>query len=263
MLHSKDFSSSGRSGPLSLLTVVTMLCCLAPIAATEVITIDDPRSVASALTVIEHRTGVPVSYEDPPYMFSRDLQDVTEQFRRGLGQESYGSSRIIVPKGTTLRIDFSEAHSAGGLTTALNMLSRVLNADSQARGMSVFGVVQTSGYIHVVPRWHRDSTGNIVNTKPMLDNEVVPSTLITTGEQALKDICEQLARNTGARVVLGVYPRHLFAKALKVNSKIAATPARTGLERIIANTGVAMSWRLLYDPGLKWYVLNVHEVVQK
>jgi len=36
--------------------------------------------------------------------------------------------------------------------------------------------------------------------------------------------------------------------------------ARSVVSRLLQEFDIPLSWRLLYDPGLHWYVLNIHAV---
>ena len=67
-------------------------------AETRTATVQDGRPVAKALESLESFYGVPITYEDPPYVNPGEIADVTAQVRGG---QTVGR-RILVPRGSSL-----------------------------------------------------------------------------------------------------------------------------------------------------------------
>lgn len=80
------------------------------------ISVEDPRPVAKAITLLESRFGWVITYEDPRYINPADLSDVTEKVRRDLHKFKPGKApKVLIPKGGTL--DFEYLHNANSKTT--------------------------------------------------------------------------------------------------------------------------------------------------
>lgn len=62
--------------------------------------VSGPRPVASALFALSMQHGYVISYEDPMFVYSGDLEDVTNQVRRDLDQYEQGKApRVISSRG--------------------------------------------------------------------------------------------------------------------------------------------------------------------
>ena len=64
--------------------------------ASNRISVDDPRSLASAVEALERRHGWIITYEDPPYEFAADVIDVSRIARKDLDPSK---PRVLVPRG--------------------------------------------------------------------------------------------------------------------------------------------------------------------
>ena len=60
--------------------------------------------------------------------------------------------------------------------------------------------------------------------------------------------------------MIGITPLNLMNQT-KVRMGASNETARTVLARLMGQFRYRLSWQLFYDPGLKWYVLNVHIVL--
>src|SRR5215471_17368473 len=59
-----------------------IVCIPATSAWTEEIVLRDVRAVAAAVDLLERRFHVAITYEDPPYLFEGDLEDITANVAR-------------------------------------------------------------------------------------------------------------------------------------------------------------------------------------
>jgi hypothetical protein len=82
---------------------------------------------------------------------------------------------------------------------------------------------------------------------------------VRDGIETLKVIVGEVQRTTGKKVTLGMLPLNkLFQLEIKMGASDEV--ARDVLIRFAKDTNIGLSWRLFYDPGLKWFALNMHRV---
>src|SRR5256885_13941815 len=85
----------------------------AKLQTTEKLSVDDARPLAEAIVLLESKFGGVITYEDPAYVYSGDISDVTESVRRDLDKFEPGKApRVLVPKGG--KFDFVVIHRANG-----------------------------------------------------------------------------------------------------------------------------------------------------
>src|SRR5687768_5365392 len=76
------------------------VCAFAAAAQPETrdVIVDDPRPVPAALQELATRHGRVVTYEDPRYLYSGDIKDVTREVRRDLDRFPPGQApKVLVP----------------------------------------------------------------------------------------------------------------------------------------------------------------------
>ena len=223
-------------------------------ALADTITVQDPRPVAKAIEELESRYGWQITYEDPPYVHASDIADVTQSVRRDPSLAA--GERILIPKGGRLTFTVPSAPAAEQQAAAVAGLVKSFNA---SRNGNLFGVVQGSRLIHVTPQQITGRAGKVEPVKPLLDTAITLPAKQRTSFELLEAICDELSAITKGTVVVGTTPVNLLASKM---SSIGASkePARAVLERLVLAQDKALSWQLFYDPGLKWYVLNLHVV---
>jgi hypothetical protein len=224
-------------------------------ASAASMTVDDPRPVAKAIEEIEKRSGKPITYEDPPYLYQGATVDVTGAVSRS--NEGDGT-RTLIPKGGSLTFTLPAGSSADAEISAVEEMVTNYNA---GHGAATFSVWRGDNLIQVVPRLALGSSGQPEPVTRVLDSKVTLGAKPRTGLELLDEICHAVSARSGQPVEMGTVP----ANALS-NQQIAIgaddEPARAVLEKLIVSNGAPMSWQLLYDPGLKTYYLNL-PIVQK
>lgn len=93
--------------------------------------IDSPRPLDSAAITLAEKFGIPVSVEDPPYIYREDLKDVTATVSRVPNPPR----RVLVPKGGMLEVGFTL--DADGAPENIRTLPN--NLIDQANGKFPFG----------------------------------------------------------------------------------------------------------------------------
>lgn len=258
----------------SALLLVTFYLCDHQIARAEpqTVTVNDPRPVAKAIELLERDFGLPITYEDPLYIHGSEMVDVTSDVRL-----VPKATRIMIPRGLAFSFTYdapskrpspskqaapplqTEGDGSARKAAAAKAITQALSGYAVLRGANAFSVVQDKGLLHVVPTQFTNSSGRVETAKPLLNTAVSIFPKQRTGAVFLNEVCQSLSSTTGQKVVLGTIPTSLL---MTRTTSITATsePARTVISRFFAEFPEALSWRLLYDPGLRWYVLNIHVV---
>jgi hypothetical protein len=220
----------------------------------ETITVQDHRPVARAIAEMERRYGWQVTYEDPPYANRSALVDITDLVQRDR-TEGVGI-RTLAPKEDTLVVTVPAARTAAQRFGAVELLVKNYNARS---GGNMFAVLRGDKFLHVVPRHASGPSGKLESVTPILDTAITISPKARTAVALIEHICEEISLKTKQEVVLGVAPLNLLANQ-KTFVSASNDTARSILEHVLAGNEARLSWRVLYDPGLRWHVLNIHAV---
>jgi hypothetical protein len=233
---------------------------LAAYAQSASIVVTSGRPVASAAEQLEALYGIPVTYEDPPYVHESEIRDVTSQVRR----DGQADPKVFVPRGGTFSFVY-DASSIGAddrsqkAARASNTIIEVLRSYAALRNAEVFRLAQENGLLHIVPTHFVNSSGQLEQMQPLLDTAISVPPKERDGASLVSEICQSLSTATHQTVIVGTGPWALFA-ADATTITTSGESARSVLSRLLAEMPVALSWRLLYDPGLHWYVFNVHGV---
>lgn len=123
----------------ALATTLILGVVASPAAAQDAITItsdehDLSRPVSTLIDQIRKRERISITYEDPRYANSADIEDVTAEVSRGSEVEKKYGARILVPKGhpVTFVYEVSAMHS---LTSAKATIGRMLREYTSAGGL--------------------------------------------------------------------------------------------------------------------------------
>jgi hypothetical protein len=131
----------------------------------------------------------------------------------------------------------------------------MVSAYNARLGAATFSVLH-DGLIQVVPQQTRDKSGRLVVTKPVLDSKIALEAKPRTAMATLEAICEAVSAATGQKIEPGIVPFNAMRQK-KVSIGADNETARSVLKKLIAATGMKMSWALFYDPGTKDYALNM------
>lgn len=223
------------------------------------LSVQDGRPVAKAITMLEARYGWTITYEDPPYVYAGDIADVTDKVRRDLDKYPKGAApRVLVPKGGELSFDYNVTSQAGLPPDPVVVVQQLLTASAR---YGKFRLEKDHGIIHVIPTAIRSISGKWGPTKSVLDTLITLPAKERTGMQTLEAVCAAISNATQMRVVVGTVPLNLFMQH-KDHQGAAGQKARQVLVQLFErmSNGKSLSWRLLYGPGTKMYVLNIHVV---
>lgn len=224
------------------------------------LSVEDGRPLAQAILVLQERFGFVITYEDPRYVNADEMSDVTEQVRRDLDKFPPGQApRVLVPKGGTLVFEYDSGSDSSPPDANL-IMQQLLAAHAVSGHAGTFGIETGTDVIHVFPTAGRDVSGRITAQKSVLDEVINLPAQERTGLQTLEALCAAVSKATGQRVVVGTIPDRLFDQYK--DRKERKLKARDALVQLLeeARNGARLSWRLLYDPGLKIYALNIRPI---
>jgi hypothetical protein len=200
---------------------------------------DAGRPLAHAISVLEKRHHVVVTYEELPHVFAPDIWDVTSQVRR----DGKTEPRVLVPGGPAFSFDYSRISSDADVDLVLDRLLAAFQASGNAGS---FRVVRGNDAHHVAPFQWKTVEGDLVATRSLLDTEIS----ITGGTRSalgmLEAIVGAITSARGIKVSVGVVPVNRL-KQTQVNDAAVNEPARNILERTLRATGLRVSWRLFCD----------------
>ena len=206
------------------------------------VVVSDPRPVAAAIEEIEKLSGRPITYEDPPILNKDYMMPMVEG----------GDPRLLVPSGRSLRFTLPADASAEQKVAAAQSMVGNYNA---SHGAATFSVSQ-DGLTHVVPRQTMDASGRLMPVTPVLDTRITVAAKTRSAMELLGEICQAVSLISGQPVGIGTVPTNaLYQQKIEIGAN--NEPARQVLEKLIVANRLSLSWRLLYDPGLKTYYLNI------
>jgi hypothetical protein len=87
--------------------------------------VDDPRPLEAAVLSLIKRYPVAITYEDPRYEYSDDIEDTTA---RVLKNPSASSARVLVPRGGVLQADIEISPDSGQPVSIAAAVQGIVNA---------------------------------------------------------------------------------------------------------------------------------------
>jgi hypothetical protein len=216
--------------------------------------VDDPRPVASAAEKLETLYGWVITYEDPEWVVPTETADLTDQVRRDVVPGNQ-VPRVLVPRGGLLKFPLPEVKVIHVADRA-SLLKQLLAASESAGYPGKFQIFESDGVLHIVPMQDPDVNDGSV---PLLDVKVSIPNRDWTGLDLLHEICQQLGKRAGRRVILGAIPVHTLGQYHAPYSALGI-PARQVLSSLLSRLGSGYSWQLFFDPGMRMYALNIHWV---
>ena len=231
----------------------------------ESLTVNDGRPVAEAAWQLEKRYGWVITYEDPIYIHSSEIVDVTTQVRRDLDQYKPGEApKVFVPKGGELSINLNLNSETGRpVNSPESVMQQILDANTEAGYAGRFRLESDGQILHIIPTAYRDRFGALVPQQSVLDSIITIPSQERSGLQSLELLCHEVGRITRTKISLGTIDPNLFANS-RNHLSAHREKARDFLVKLLQSTTVdtSLSWRLLYDPTMKIYFLNIHAVTK-
>ena len=214
------------------------------------------RPMAEILDLIEVAIGVPIHYEDPPYQFAGGLEDAaTQEMRMRVGNPKF---QIFVPKRAALSVarqssafpsDFEKTSQIQAAVGAFLSTGLKHEFELQKDGKSFF----------VLPQKTANQEGTMTLITSVMSQMVTIPMQRRPVHEAIALLLEVAAKSAGAKAVLGNAP---FFPQQMVSLGANQEPARAVLVKLLEQVGPAasFSYRLLFDPTLRYYMMNLQPV---
>jgi len=206
-------------------------------------------------TLAEHY-GICVNSEDPLYLFSGDMKDVTDAVAR----TKQPGLRIFVPRGGHLEAHFA-VNRDGWPADVRSMLQSVLDA-ANAQFPFAWRLDEDADCYTFVPTKTRDAQGHVIDSPALLDRKIdIPAGYRRIYEHA-ELMSKTLSAQTGFRVgccqgVVAGIPWGMQSIDFEAHDE----PARSVLRRLIRATGGRYYYLERCDPAVPgrqtWCAVNL------
>src|SRR5262245_27186154 len=220
------------------------------------LSVNDPRPVAEAVKQLQEKYGWIITYEDPRLAYESDLVDETDP---KYSQAHPGGSRALTPKGGRLEISYFVSSATGKPENPKALLQTLLNAHAASANPGRFELRQSGQVFHVIPAQVKDVSGRWVHQASILDIPITFPEKERSILETLETFTSALSSASQMKVAIGTIPLNLFVRH-RTTQSASSEPAREALIRTLESTNRRFSWRLLYDPGMKMFALNVRSV---
>ncbi len=217
---------------------------------------NSPRPLAQILNALQENYGWQINYEDARYTFKPDFSEVAAPHYLN----PKAGATIKVPSGGAFTIEVGSSKDSATMPDEEKTLRSIVESYNQSGNPGRFEVRKsTTGSFEIVGIGAHDPSGKIASTQPALDFPIFIPRKQRSAFQAVQAICTSLSQHGHIPVSLGVYPTGLF-RVTRSTIGGSRIEARLLLAEALQATGRKMSWRLLYDPETRTYVLNVAPV---
>jgi len=220
------------------------------------LSVNDPRPMAEAVKQLQEKYGWVITYEDPRLSNESDLLVETDPKHR---QDHPGGRRALTPKGGTLEISYFVSPVTGKPENPRALLQALLNAHAASDNPGRFELKQTGQVFHVIPEQVKDIRGRWVHQTSILGIPITFPEKERSVFETLGTITSALSSAAQMRIVIGAIPLNLFVRH-RTTQSASSELARDVLIRTLDSTNRKFSWRLLHDPGVNMFALNVRSV---
>jgi hypothetical protein len=244
-----------------LLTVALSALSATPAVAQASLTIssdskDLSRPVSTLLNQLRECEKILLTYEDPRYSNSSDVEDVTAKIARNPSEALRTGHRTLVPRGKAITfvyapLDLRTTEGAEAVVARMLQEYRTLGGPS-------FAVVRDGHRLHVVPADVLDAAGDRVKQGSILDTVITVPPAPRDGGQLLEAVCDELKRQSGYEIGIGSGVPENSLGNYRTTEGFDHISARSAIESILDKSSRpgAFVWDLYYDPGDKSYGLN-------
>lgn len=217
-------------------TAITLAVMVWNIQAPEVLTVEDPRPLVTAIRALEAKYGWQINYEDPPYTDPKDWVDRTHPAYRG-------THKAIDLRNGRLEIRYSVSPTTGKPESPGTLLQMLIDDHNRRRNPGRFQLKVIADLNSVIPV-----------QSSILDVPITLEDKQRTFWETFEEIIQALSRVIGIRV-RGPAMRQPTPHRFSFSAE--SEPARNALLRLFKmREDRQFSWHLLYSPA--WgYALNV------
>jgi hypothetical protein len=144
-----------------------------------------------AADLLQRRYGVPISYEDPPYEFSDEIEHPPYL--------SHG----MVPRAGRLTVDLSPPLTSPEPSTVATLLQGLVEQHARNGNPGQFKVIQTAAGLAIVAAAVRDSSGALLPYRSPLDARISFPEMERSAHDAVAAFLEATADASGKKLALG------------------------------------------------------------
>lgn len=236
--------------------IASVLCCgalLWPAAGDaqqkETLRVDAPRPLAEAVSRLQARYQTVITYEDAPVEASGDIDVQPASVPRAAGAPPF-----LIPRGGIFAFEVPSRASQVPVDEVVRDTLRRYNASGYP---GTYELRRVGSTLHVVPIASRGEDGLPRTRVSLLDTIVGVEGGRYDGRQLTTVVLEAVGRERRVRVGLGTVTTSILGST-SLEVPAGQYVARDLLVRLREAAPEPVTWRLLYDPITKAYLMNVH-----
>jgi hypothetical protein len=231
--------------------------------------ISDVRPVKGAVERLEKEFHVPITYEDPLYIFPGDVEDITAKVARPEALAATSRPRVIKGmKSRDLRFSYSRASTTtSAFSSARLAVGSALDANNTDYPPAIFDVADEGGRLHVYPKKVKNKLGEYVAQRSLLDVPISIEPEERTALEFVQLLCSALSRESETLVETGMLSLNYWSQQ-RTSLGGKNRPAREFLVALLAElegrdpqNRHKFSWELLSDATDGEFALNFHTVL--
>jgi hypothetical protein len=234
-----------------------------------VIHVDDARPLGAAIGKLQDQARIAINYEDAPIQFAGDMVDVTDRVQNPQQRAANPNHRIRIPRGGRLSITATVSPGRESMDVQ-NALSRLIEAHAAAGYPGSYVLDTKTAIPRVAPSAVRDERGRTVPVQSVLNKVIELPYQERNAYELLKLILEQVGKDQPFKIGVATAPWQMFASRNVTSGGVAGQTAAEAIDQLFVElsrngpndprTTSRMSYQLNYDPGIRWYALNVATV---
>ncbi len=209
------------------------------------VTANDPRPLDNVLGALEHQHGWHINYEDPQYRKADIVDDTAPSW---LQEHPNGPRAYVVAGGAFYAQIAVDQHFPEDPTQVLTALVEAYNRSGNPGRFELRSANHES--FDIVPTAAADGPQT-----PLLDTVMDFATTDSVSASSLEAFCEELTRQSGQSIEL-FFVNPTSQGIGKINLHVQKQPAREILRQMLGQITSTKSWRLLYDPDVKKFLLT-------
>jgi hypothetical protein len=221
-------------------------------ATVRTIDVGTARPVLRAIEALRERYHVPITYEEPRYVYAQDLQDISYVHK---GPVPVGV-RLVAPRGGTIHFEYAEV--GGKPQEGMTALIRRLVSGYAARGGLGFDVRERS--TPSGPEWNvvavraRDKWGTFVNQPDILGALVSIPEAQRSAAEFITEILQQVRSETECEVIWSsdVGPFETWTGKFSAQG----LSARDALVELFSHGHTPIVWDMNHDPESDRFILT-------
>jgi len=220
------------------------------LADSIIVTANDARPLAQAVTALSEEFGWAIDFEDPAYYSKYDLVDDTAPQWRDTHTTAKG---VTVIAGGTFQTQFPESPDTGSSPAEEHILDRVVSDYNASTNPGRFSVRnEGDGRFAIVGTYVKDENGQDQPVSPILDTPISIPAETRDANTTVEMILNALTRKIQTKVAPFMVPQNALARS-QVTVGGQNIPARVLLLQTLSAAKMRLYWRLYYDRDVKMY----------